>query len=165
MAPVRIPHSCKRREPTYATLIRRVRPCGTIASTFEGDYLRTGREVDDAGFPPVVLLHEHAGSAIAGRGHRRSTQLHILWRWDRERREWRELMRVQAIGSEWVEAMKHAALRELRDPNLSGVDQARAAAVRIFVLIDDEISLLERDAGRELVGMLWEQFAARFASV
>jgi hypothetical protein len=164
-----IPHtSPSRREPTYARLIRGVcnQPAGLA---FEGKLFRCGIAIDDselwpdAEYPPTPLLIEFAGRGKIGWGHNRSTWLYILWRYDREEREWRELCRASAVGAEWVEYLKPAVLAELRNEPRCPVEAAMRASGKVLVLLDGELGRLSDEERRLAMTLLYEQFTARLA--
>jgi hypothetical protein len=134
---------------------------------FAGPRLRPGaliaeRELwpaDD--FPARPLLFEYAGIAETGRGHRRSTQLYILWRYERESSTWRELARATATGLEWVEVLRTAALHDLRSEPEDLARAAAAASSRVLAAVEAEMALLDRTPAQIFLGFLWDSFQAR----
>jgi hypothetical protein len=79
---------------------------GRAGHPFAGVFLRSGAVVDGASlwptsdYPAIPLLIEFAGSDRSGRGHNRSLDIHVLWRFDG--RAFREVARVKSQGREWV---------------------------------------------------------------
>jgi hypothetical protein len=165
LATIRIPRTCQfRREPTYAMLIRRVNRRKVIA--FEGRYFRTGVTVDERElrptleWPEIPLLIEYAGSDRTGRGHRRSRDIHVLWKF--EIGQWVELARVSSQGPEWVHHLKPIVLRELRVAPVNYIALATDATGRVLALLDAELDAMDEDEGRErIMFLLYDRFTAR----
>jgi hypothetical protein len=166
---VHIPNtSPSRREPTYARLIRGVSslPAGLA---FPGKLFRCGRAVEESelwpeeGYPETPLLIEFAGRDRVGRGHNRSTWLHVLWRYDLHRREWAELCRASSVGAEWVEYLKPAILAELRNEPRCPVDAAARASGKVLMLLDGELDQLSDEERRLAMTLVYEQVTARLA--
>jgi hypothetical protein len=166
---VLIPRSAvSRRELTYAKLLCRVHPDRMMGHAFEGIYLKPGTRVgisalrpsDD--YPETPLLLEFAGSDHTGRGHHRSNQIYILWRF--RRGEWVEVVRTLSKGAEWIHTIRAVALREIGGP--PPPDPALAAGVveRFLGQIDRELGeLAAADRGIAL-SLFFEQMAARLCS-
>jgi hypothetical protein len=170
---VKIPRTAARRsERTYVRLV--LRPVRR-APFFEGALLRAGGFVEESAlwptpdYPLVPLLIEYAGSDGTGRGHNRSRDVHVLWRYVRGHSEgkpsgdFEEVARVASHGAEWVYDLRPIVERELLRPAIDHDARGRAAASRLAALIDGALDELE-DAGREsALAALYNQVAARFA--
>jgi hypothetical protein len=104
------------------------------------------------------LLLECAGPIGAGRGHRRPEVLWILWRWNGD---WRELGRVEAIGSEWIHVLGPIVERELA-PNRGqlfeisrrGADLADQSLAEIEQKLVGEPEPLRKEVWRNLYDQL-----------
>jgi hypothetical protein len=167
---VQIPRTAvSRREMTYAQLLKRVH-LDRHLNVFEGPIMKTGISIDQSelwpssDFPACPLLLEFAGSDRKGRGHNRSSQIHILWRYEPEGGGWVEIVRTLSVGAEWIMHLAPIALRELggRPP----VDELRAGAVARFFLSQLDKDLCELGAGEKasVLTQLFEQLAARLVS-
>lgn len=165
---ITIPRSAPggRPEPTYAQLILRVRRSGLI----DGRFFRTGQRVDESAlwpapaYPEVPLLLEFAGSERTGRGHSRSPDIHLLWRYDSTRREFDEIARVRSDGAEWLHHLEPIVRRHIRRPAASPVSDAREASRRVIAALEGELDLLEDEAHERALALLYNQVAARFAA-
>ena len=117
---MRIPRTCRHRgQLTYAKLLVRVYPHRAMANAFEGKLLKPGALIDEAElrptleYPAIPLLLEYAGNDRTGRGHRRSHDIYLLWRYDRAYGGWEELVRCASQGADWIQHLKPVALAEL----------------------------------------------------
>jgi hypothetical protein len=170
MPTVRIPHTSQRRgEHTFCRLIERIRPDEWHPMAIEGPTFKCGREIDERElwpekhFPRVPLLLEHAGIAVPGWGHNRSSHTYILWQYNATKTEFAELMRVVAHGNEWVEAIRAPALNALRDPDITSAHIAAAAAKRVHAAVDRELQFLNFEARGHFISRLYEEAAGRLA--
>lgn len=119
---VRIPRSAsdnRRREATYATLIRCVNDW-RAAIPFEGRLLRTGSRIEEAelrpgpDWPATPLLIEYAGTDHSGCGHNRSNDIHVLWKFTDGR--WIEVETVISQGRGWWHHIRAQVFTELGIP-------------------------------------------------
>lgn len=165
---VTIPRSAPggRPEPTWAQLILRVRRSGLI----DGRFFRTGARVEESAlrpsdaWPEVPLLVEFAGSERAGRGHNRSADIHLLWRYDSARRGFDEIARVRSDGAEWLHHLEPIIRRHIRRPPVSPTSEARDAARRVVAALEGELDLLEDEGHERALALIYNQVAARFAA-
>jgi hypothetical protein len=67
-------------------------------------HLRPGSRSDP---PSPCILLEYAGTVVDHEA------LWILWRYERERRQFRDLAQVRARGADWAVALRPIAIREL----------------------------------------------------
>jgi hypothetical protein len=167
---LRLPHTSVRRgEYTFVRLIERIRPNEWHPMAIEGVNFKCGRESDErelwpaAHFPRVPLLLEHAGIAVAGWGHKRSSHTYILWKYDAAKTAFVELVRVVAHGNEWLEAIRAPALNALRDPEILSAHVAAAAAKRVYAAVEKELMYLDYEARGHFVSRLYEDAAGRLA--
>lgn len=163
---VLIPHNAvSRRELTYAKLLRRVHPDRTMPNAFEGTYLKPGSRVEISAlrpsddYPETPLLLELAGSDHTGRGHHRSNQIYILWRF--RRGEWVEVVRTLSKGAEWIPTIRAVALRELGGPPPADPELAAGAVERFLQRLDRELGELSAADRGIALNLFFEQVAAR----
>jgi hypothetical protein len=156
-----------RRAPAgYALLVRRLPKRGAI---FPGRFFRAGSRVEEtelrpsAAWPEIPLLIEFAGNDGAGHGWNRAPDVHILWRYDRGRREFEEIARVRSHGAEWFHHLAPIVDREIRRPDPDHVEEARAASLRLVAALDLELDELADEGQRRALAMLYDQVAARLA--
>lgn len=164
---VRIPHSAPTRsEKTYAQLIRRVSPDPRLA-ILEGAWFKTGAAVDAAelwpspDYPLVPLLLEYAGTDRSGRGHNRSRDLHILWRYDATAGEFTELARVLSRGAEWFEHLAPIVRAEIRRAPVNNEERAGYAVTRVMEVLDGELCELESAGRTAALARIYTQVSAR----
>lgn len=165
---VRIPRSAKRRgEQCWAKLLRRVNPrlCSPLA--FEGVLLRCGQDVNEADlwpapdYPLVPLLLEHAGIADPGWGHKRSRQLYILWRYDRD--AWSEVARASSADAGWVCDLLPAARRAIDQQGaLSEIDCSGAVNL-LLTMLDEHLGRRDDRERRQLLDLLYNGVLHRMA--
>lgn len=175
MLRVAIPRTCPRRQDlTYARLLLRVYPLRTMANAFEGVLLKPGAMVDESAlwpspeYPEIPILLEYAGSDRTGRGHNRSNDVYLLWRYDRARGAWVEIARSVSRGAEWIERIKAVALLELGLPVLPAdpADTASAAGItdRVLGLLDRELERLCPQDRHLVMNFVYQEFSARAAA-
>jgi hypothetical protein len=166
VATTRIPRTCvDKRQQTYVQLIHRLKSHSAIP--FEGRLLKTGSQIEEADlrpapdWPEIPVLIEYAGNDRSGRGHNRSNDLHVLWRYDWAGHEWIEIARVTSQGPEWLCHLMPIIRSELnaRPPNC--VEAAQAATGRVMALMDAELDLLELEGRDRMVSFLYDRFTAR----
>lgn len=174
VATVQIPRTARRHAKTWTLLIRRISRDGIP----EGTHFRPGAIVEEEDlrptpeWPAVPLLIEFAGTTgvdaegRAARGHNRSLDVHILWRFGSG--GWFELARSESAGAEWRDHFADLIARELArfraDNPLDHVAAARAVTGRICAAIDLELGQLEEEGRRQAVSFLYDQIASRLAS-
>lgn len=170
---VRIPHSAAARgERTYAQLIRRISPDPGLA-IIEGTWLKTGSHVEESqlwpasDYPLAPLLLEYAGSDRSGRGHARSRDLHILWRYDADAGAFIELARVLSCGAEWVYHLAPIIRTELGSVSRAPADRAERAAeavTRVIDVLDGELRELEDEGRIAALARIYTQVSARLCA-
>jgi hypothetical protein len=164
---IRIPRTCtSRKEHTYAQLVMRVYP-DRLINPFEGRLLKTGSSVElselrpTPEYPEIPLLIEFAGNDRTGSGHRRSNDVHVLWRLNPSTREWQELVKVNGQGRDWVEYLRPIVMRQLAAASEPYSDLAARARQRVLRLLDDELERLQRSGRADLMTTLYDEIAAR----
>lgn len=168
---VRIPRTCQSRaQLVYARLLLRVYPRRTMANAFEGPLLKPGSVVDEnalwpnAQSPENPLLLEYAGNDKTGRGHRRSNDVYIIWRFDRARRAWDELVRSTSQGADWIAHLKPVAVAELARAGVKP-DPVSAGDVttRVLAVLDRELEPLDSAERHLVMSFVYQEFSARAA--
>lgn len=169
---VRIPRTAARRtEQCWARLLCRVDADKLTPMAFDGKLMRCGAIVPeselrpDPEYPAVPILLEHAGIAVPGWGHRRSEQLYVLWRYERDRAERREIARATAADTSWAESLAPVAARAL-------ANQVRVLpTTSCGQVVDELVGLLDRrlydqpdDSGRiVLLNLVYNAVAHRLS--
>lgn len=150
-------------------LVLRAFPRASVCA-FEGTLQRTGSRVPEASlwptpeYPETPLLIEYAGHDRSGRGHRRSNDLHVLWRYDPELGIWIELARVWSQGPEWYHHLLPIVLAQLRASCQNDVEIAGKATERVLHVLDRELAVLPIDGRDRAMSFLYDAFTARFMS-
>lgn len=164
---IRIPRSAPgRRDRTYAQLILRIPPHPCVP--FEGRFFRCGSTVEDGDlhptpdYPATPLLVEFAGSDRTGRGHNRSNDVHVLWRY--RDGHWIELARTLSQGPEWVFHMRPIVERELVAAPIDYAEIAGRVSNRVLELLDQELNELAGEGRARVMSFLWDQFTARLVA-
>lgn len=172
---IRIPRTAARNSPrTYALLILR-KSRSKALRVFDGRLFQPGQRIDESElwptphYPRTPLLVEYAGPTgfdargRRARGHNRSRDLYILWRFDAARREWQEIARAIADGPEWFEYFRPIVEREIIPPDIDHVAEARAAIGTLAALIDGTLNQLANEGRSRALSFLYDEVAARFA--
>jgi len=164
---VLIPRTAVRRgELCYALLLLRVYPRRTF-NAFEGTYFRCGAEVDETAlrpapeYPAVPLLLEYAGNDKTGRGHKRSNDIYVLWRYDPARRVFAEILRSLSQGRDWIDNIRPAAIRLLAPEKLPDADLAARVSGLVLGQLDTELEKLDVEHRSLVMHFVYEQFTAR----
>jgi hypothetical protein len=169
---VAIPRTCKyRRQPTYAKLLLRVYRDRTW-NAFEGKLLKPGALIDEAElwptpeYPEIPLLLEYAGHDRTGRGHRRSNDIYLLWRYERSRAAWVELIKCTCQGADWIEQLKPIAIAELGRAVLpvtmeEAAAQAASVTGRVLGVLDHELEMLGPRDRHLVMTFVYQEFSAR----
>jgi hypothetical protein len=172
---IRIPRTAKSRgERTYAQLILRV-PRRPRIRIFEGRvFFRCGVNVErdalrpNEAYPATPLLLEYAGNDRTGRGHNRSNDIHVLWRFNAQRGEFDEIARAVSQGPEWFYHLAPIALREIEKnaapTPIDFVQVAAAVTSRVLAILDTELDSLEDEGRDRVMSFLYDQFTARLVA-
>jgi hypothetical protein len=139
-----------------------------MPTAFEGKLLKPGTLIDEAElwptpeYPETPLLLEYAGNDHTGRGHRRSNDIYLLWRFDRARRCWVELIRATCQGADWIEQLKPIAFAELGRA-LAPPDPNAAAGIsgRVLSVLDHELEMLGAGDRHLVMAFVYQEFSAR----
>ena len=156
---VRLPRSARKRHAgDWIKVLSRVDPKAFDGFGFEGKVLRPGEAIPRVELPEPAILLEYAGSA-GGREY-----LWVLWRYDRERREFRDLAQVRATGYEWAVAIRPIAVRELRaEPEHIVPFDYEGARDRVLRFLEMELEGAPVGGDRRLCAMLDDSLLARIA--
>jgi hypothetical protein len=167
--------STKRYHRTWARLIVCRSSSRMTPRMFNGPIFQTGSEIEESELWPTPhcpvhpLLLEYAGTTGVddrgkpARGHNRGQDVHVLWRYERESGEFREIARVTTAGPSWYEALAPIVAREIQRPQIDNMSEARTAVGRLEVLMDGTLAELT-DEGRQLaLSFFYDQLVARMA--
>jgi hypothetical protein len=179
MKDCRIPKTATRRGAiSYAKLLTRVDPNARDGYGFEGKLLQPGALIheselgihDSKPAAPILLeCTDIEGIHDAGSRHYRNRRmwdkLYILWRYERESSTWIEIARTQCHSDEWVETLREPARIALGKASWEVVPSVAETITRIRGLLDQELQNLEDGARRQVLGELYDQFAARIVEV
>jgi hypothetical protein len=136
-----------------------------MGDAFEGSYLKPGSCVEVSSlrpsedYPEKPLLLEFAGSDHTGRGHNRSNQIHVLWRF--RGGQWVEIVRTLSQGAEWIHTIRAVALREIGGPPPPDPEMAAGVVERFLSDIDRELGELGAGDRAIALNLFFEQLAAR----
>jgi len=141
-----------------------------MADTFEGKLFKPGAPIDVAElwptdeYPAIPLLLEYAGNDHTGRGSRRSNDIYLLWKLERDElgSRWIELARCLTQSADWIDQVRPIAMRELAR-TAPAFDPSTAADIsgRVVGMLDHELEMLG-PADRHLVmSFIYQQVAAR----
>jgi hypothetical protein len=139
-----------------------------MANAFEGLLLKPGATFEEAAlwptseYPAMPLLLEYAGTDRTGSGHRRSNDIYVLWRYDRGRGCWDELIRATSQGMDWIEQLKAVALQEL-GRTIAPFDASAAHCVsrRVLGALDHELEMLDADDRLLVMSFVYQEFTSR----
>lgn len=163
---IRIPRTTtSRRERTYAQIVEKVYPHRPYLP-FAGPMFRCGALIDEQRLAPdrAALLIEFAGSDYSGRGHNRSNDIHVLWRYDRAKGSWIELARTLSQGREWTYRLMPIIEREFKAPAINYAEVADRVSARVLGVLDEELDELPDEGRERVMSFLYDQFAARLVA-
>jgi hypothetical protein len=142
---------------------------------FDGPLFRPGSWIEESQLwptphsPVYPLLLEWASTTglqangKPARGHNRSQDVHVLWRYDRPARQFCEIIRILSEGPEWYESIAPIVARWIVRPPIDHVAEARTATGRLAALMDGVLAELT-DEGREIaLSFFYDQVVARMA--
>jgi hypothetical protein len=139
-----------------------------MANAYEGKLLRPGAVIDEADlwptseYPEIPILLEYAGNDRTGRGHNRSNDIYLLWRYDRANATWVELIRAKSQNADWVEHLKPVAIAELRRTQApADANAARGVTGRVLLALDNELELLGPGDRHLVMAFVYQEFASR----
>jgi hypothetical protein len=152
---VRIPRtSARASQRIYAKLLTRVDPQAQTGFGFEGTLLRPGDVLPLSALwptpdhPAVPVLLECAGSlSKPATGHARRSQedLYLLWKFDAERAQWKEIARSSSTDWSWAIDLRPIAVRLLRESRGAEVQVfagLQEVCTRLWQALDEEIGRL-----------------------
>ncbi len=130
--------------------------------------IKTGATIEESAlwptpdYPAVPLLLEYAGNDRTGRGHNRSNDIYLLWRYERESGRWVALLKCTGQGTDWIAPVKQRALAELARtaPPLS-CTHASDVCVRVLAALDHELELLDTVNRHLVMSFVYQEFSAR----
>ena len=160
---MRFPKSSFNREMAcHIRLLTKVHENIDRRELFEGRVFAPGSAAP-ADLPDPAVLLEYAGYPRGGAP--RGTGQWILWRLNRERGEWEEVMRAQSLDRSYREAIHPVARRELYGDIAPPQPQVTEIAKRILRVLDDELRDLPKPAQLELLFALDPELTGRIAQV
>src|SRR5579863_316120 len=126
----------------FCKLLTRVERDGSFALGFDGEIHKPGAALRRDELPERIVVLECAGPAGSYAQRKRET-LWILWRYDKEESEWREIGRAAAASWEWAVVLRRPAYEALRaKPQLYDVlEMSRNVAAEIAELIHRRIEM------------------------
>jgi hypothetical protein len=174
---VRLPKSGKRGDRiAFLKLLYRVRTHPLTAWEWEGKLMRPGATVPEPDlhpephYPRCPIVLECATSPLSVGKPGGGRVLYVLWKYDSENRQWREIARAEipAANWSWVIDLAPLAVRALEEqganvpavlPNLLRIEN------RIVAFLDRTLNGLEDQDRAEVLSVIHNQLAARIASV
>lgn len=144
-----LPHTSERRQDRgFLRLLTFADPHAPPGLQFDGQLLTPGAAFDPAALPRPGVLLECAGSVrIAPERSRYSfAALWILWHYDFELAEWKEIVRATSRDSSWTLDFAPIAYRYLHAMPAPVEERAAPVAARIRELVAAELVRVHRDA-------------------
>jgi hypothetical protein len=135
---------------------------GSFGPAFEGRILAPGSEIPTDELPDPAVILECAG-AVWGADRRRKETLWVLWKYDWQAEEWRELARAQAVNWEWILVLKGPA-QEALHPTAGLVDLLKAGrelAEQIVEGIELKLEGQPRDLRKSVLSCVYQEVAGR----
>jgi hypothetical protein len=167
---IRLPNTSpqNRREYTHVRLLLKVNPDAWNGAGFEAKLFKTGAQVDESELGERPVLIEFAGPQGEWNRLKKRENLWILWRYDREERDWREIARAYAFGAEWASILRDPAIRAMLPvapvEGVNPVARGREVAAGLLTTID-EAMVLELPAVKALaLSTIYDGMAGRVAA-
>lgn len=170
---VRLPLSRTRRsQATYAKLLKRADYRSRSPFRWDGKFLSPGTWIPEASlwpdgeYPRVPLLVEFAGADNPARGWKRheSDETVVLWRYDRERKEFIEVGRVQASRGLWAPLLEPLVRHSLAEYEGERPEpQIDVIRDRIGRFLQAELDVIAEHDRARILCMVHDELAARIA--
>jgi hypothetical protein len=166
---IRLPNTCpeNRRQFTHVRMLTQVEPDAWSAAGFHGALFPAGGRIPAAELREHPVCLEFAGPQGTWRErHHENEGLWILWRWDWADREWREIARALAVGSEWALILREPAIRALQSPGETADPHNRGREVSEQVLAAIESALAPEPPAvrRAVLCAVYDRMAGRLAA-
>lgn len=174
---ISLPRTSSRKErDCYVKLLSFVDAAAENGFGFEGIFFRAGAIVSVAQlrpneqFPEIPVVLEYMPGAVHGEPgeRRRRDQVYILWRYEWDAGEWRELARAASESWQWAIELRPVAVRALQDARsragMEKLPDLPAIARRIALFLDGELKLLDPEDRVRVIGVLHDQFASRLVA-
>jgi hypothetical protein len=148
---VKIPRTAARAsQRIFAKLLTRVDPDARWGSGFEGTVVKPGDQLPLTALwptpehPRIPVLLECAGAAHPrkGPGRQKDEDIYLLWRFDVERSEWREIARASSTSWDWAIDLRQIATRLL--------EESRGADAVVYPGLEQWIDRMRAALGAEL---------------
>ena len=158
---VKLPRTASDRAAcTHIKLLERVAEFAPHALGFEGKILRPGSMIEISSLPCPAVLLECAGMI----GPRKKREcLWLIWTFDFERSEWREIARAASASWEWALALRPVAIYELRGRREPPHPHIPEITQRIVAKIDEELEAIGPRWRPQLLSALEPELAGRIA--
>jgi hypothetical protein len=169
METIRLPNTCpeNRRSYTHVKLLTAVHPEAWNAAGFEGTLFQPGSRIKQELLREKPVLLEFCGPQGAWKRRPREN-LWILWRYDQEACDWREIARASAFGWEWALILRQPAIEALRPaaaetPRGAG-DRGREVTAELLRTIDSAVSLELPAVRKAVMSAVYDSLAGRLAA-
>jgi hypothetical protein len=169
METIRLPNTSpeNRLSYTHVKLLTAVHPQAWNAAGFEGTLHAAGGRIPAAELPRGAIALEYAGPQGAWKRHPREN-LWILWRFDQEAQDWREIARASAFGWEWALILRQPAIEALRPPAAEAPRGAgargREVTAELLRTIDSAVSLELPAVRMTVLASVYDSLAGRLAA-
>jgi hypothetical protein len=137
----------------HIRLLTAVSPTAWNASGFEGAIYKPGAQLTDEELGPNPVLIECAGPQGSWRAGKHRETLWLLWRFDFDAKDWREICRAQAFDWSWAVVLREPAIRALTpaaSPSIDPIARGREVTEELLQRIDTAL-VTELPAVRALV--------------
>ena len=168
METIRLPNTSpeNRRSYTHCKLLTAVHPEAWNAAGFEGTLFQPGSRINQDLLREKPVLLEFCGPQGAWKRHPREN-LWILWRYDQEAGDWREIARALSFGWEWALILRGPAIEALRLPAAAEaplVDRGRELTAELLRTIDSTVSLELPAVRMTVLSAVYDSLAGRLAT-
>jgi hypothetical protein len=166
---IQLPQTCPQNKHlyTHVGLLTKVTAHARDGAGFECRLYKSGARVPakELGKRPVLI--EAAGPQGQWKPGKHRENLWLLWRYDWERAEWKEIARAVGYGRDWVHVLRDAvicAMRPVAATEVAAGVRGREVAASLLTVID-EAMVLELPAVRVLVlNTIYDGLAGRVAA-
>lgn len=168
---IRLPNTSpqNRRSFTHVRILTQVSADAWSAAGFEGALYQPGGRIaaEVLGLNPIAL--EYAGPQGTYKQRREREGLWILWRYDWEAHNWREIVRAVSRDWHWALVLREPAIRALRPltvetPGVDAAARGREVADELLVRIDAALSPELPAVRRAVMCAVYDSMAGRLAA-
>jgi hypothetical protein len=159
-----------RRSFTHVRIVTRVDADAWNGAGFHGALFQPGARIPTAELPPAAVALEYCGPQGTWRQRNREREfLWILWRYDWEAADWREIARAVSRDWHWALVLRAPAILALGRPavdlaEVDPVERGQAVTDELLAGIDSAVSLELPAVRMAVLTSIYDSLAGRIVA-